>query len=112
MTAELPGRLGLRGLRCPGPLLADVSLDVDLAPAARSNDLADAVDIAMVADSVRALVAAHADALLERLTVDAAHRLLEQFAAVDQVRVRVARPEPAGLDAAEESVEVTLRRPL
>jgi dihydroneopterin aldolase len=117
------GRLRLRGLRCTGrhgsspetravesTYLVDVSAQTDLAPAARSDDLADAVDLAALAATVREVVGGPSRVLLETVVVAIAHALLERFPAVQEVRVRVRVPAPAGLDADEEAIEVTLAR--
>lgn len=103
------GRLEIRGLRC-APFLVDLSVRADLAPAALSDDLSLAVDLAALAATVREVVGGPARALLETVVVNLAHTLLERFAALEEVRVRIRVPEPAGLDAAEEAIEVTLAR--
>src|SRR2546422_11107611 len=123
VTGELPGRILIRGLRCRGrqgptpadqqqahDYLVDVELSVDIADAVAKDDLAAALDISEVAACVREEVARRPRVLVERLTADVARALLERFARVTDVRVRVEKPEPAGLDAAAEAVELTLRR--
>jgi len=119
----LPGRIIIRGLRCrgrqgptpadreqPQDYLVDIELSVDVADAAARDDLAAALDIAAVASLVRDEVARRPRVLLERITADVAQALLEQFDQVTDVRVRVEKPEPRGLDAAAEAVEVTISR--
>jgi len=119
----LPGRIEIRGLRCRGrqgitsadqqqahDYLVDVSLSVDIADAVANDDLAAALDITEVAACVRDEVARRARVLLERMTSDIARALLERFERVTEVRVKVEKPEPDGLDAAAESVELTLAR--
>jgi dihydroneopterin aldolase len=105
----------MRGVRCAAPdgqvLLVDIVAATDLGPAAYSDDMADAVDIAELVATVREIVGGPPRALLESLVVHTARALLERFAAVDQVEVRMERPEPPGLNTAAEIVELTLARP-
>ena len=46
----------------------------------------------------------------ERMAADIAHALLNRFDRVTAVRVKVEKPEPDGLDAAAEAVELTIAR--
>ena len=121
--SELPGRIFIRGLRCRGrqgptpaeqqqahDYLVDVELSVDVADAVARDELAAALNITDVASCVRDEVGRRPRVLLERLTADVARALLERFERVTEVRARVEKPEPAGLDAAAEAVELTLRR--
>jgi dihydroneopterin aldolase len=120
----LPGRIVIRGLRCRGrqgttpadqqqahDYLVDVELSVDIADAVAKDDLAVALDIAEVASCVREEIGRRPRVLVERITSDVAGALLERFERVTEVRVKVEKPEPAGLDAAAEAVELTLARP-
>src|SRR2546428_4479876 len=120
---ELPGRIIIRGLRCRGrqgptsadrqqahDYLVDVELSVDIADAVAKDELAAALNISEIASCVRKEVARRPRVLLERMTADVARALLERFERITEVRVKVEKPEPAGLDAAAEAVEVTLRR--
>jgi 7,8-dihydroneopterin aldolase/epimerase/oxygenase len=120
---ELPGRIVIRGLRCRGrqgptpadqqdahDYLIDVALSVDLAEAVSRDDLVAALDIADVAALVRDEVARRPRVLLERLTSDVAGALLQRFDRVTEVRVKVEKPEPDGLGAAAEAVELTISR--
>src|SRR3989475_4815280 len=120
---SLPGRIEIRGLRCRGrqgptpfdqqqahDYLVDVALSVDIADAVAKDDLAAALDISEVAACVRDEVARRPRVLLERMTADVARALLERFERVTEVRVKVEKPEPAGLDAAAEAVELTMAR--
>ena len=122
-TSELPGRILIRGLRCrgrqgPAPAdqqqahdyLVDVALSVDIADAVARDELAAAVDIAEVASCVRDEIARQPRVLLERMTSDVARALLATFGEVTEARVKVEKPEPDGLDAAAEAVELTLAR--
>src|SRR5207248_6660086 len=119
----LPGRIEIRGLRCRGrqgitpadqqqahDYLVDVSLSVDIAETVERDDLAAALDISAVASCVREEIARRHRVLLERMTADVARVLLDRFERVTEVRVKVEKPEPAGLDAAAEAVELTLAR--
>src|SRR5206468_5441261 len=120
---SLPGRIEIRGLRCRGrqgitaadqqqahDYLVDVSLSVDVAEAVERDDLAAALDISEVAACVREEVARRPRVLLERMTSDVARVLLERFDRVTEVRVKVEKPEPDGLDATAEAVELTIAR--
>jgi len=48
--------------------------------------------------------------LVERITADVARAVLARFERVSEVTVKVEKPEPAGLDAAAEAVELTISR--
>jgi dihydroneopterin aldolase len=119
----LPGRIIIRGLRCRGrqgptpadqqqahDYLVDLALSVDIADAVARDELAAAVDIAEVASCVRDEVARSPRVLLERMTADVARALLARFDGIAEVRVKVEKPEPDGLDAAAEAVELTIAR--
>src|SRR6266550_531787 len=122
-SGELPGRIEIRGLRCRGrqgvtpadqqqahDYLVDVSLLVDIADAVAKDDLAAALDISEIASCVREEVARRPRALVERIAADVARALLARFDRVMEVQVKVEKPEPAGLDAAAEAVELTIAR--
>src|SRR2546429_9681367 len=122
-AGELPGRIVIRGLRCRGrqgttpteqqqahDSLVDVSLSVDIGEAVERDDLAAALDISEVAACVREEVALRPRVLVERITADVARALLARFDRVAEVTVKVEKPEPAGLDAAAEAVELTIAR--
>ena len=119
----LPGQIIIRGLRCrgrqgPAPAdqqqahdyLVDVTLSVDIANAVEKDELAAALDISEVASCVRDEVARRPRVLLERMTSDVAQALLARFGKVTEARVKVEKPEPDGLNAAAEAVELTLAR--
>lgn len=114
-------RIELRGLRCAGhhgafaaeraqgqPFVVDVTVHADLTRAATSDDLADTVDYAGVAQRVSEAVAATSFALLEALAdhlcgvVLADHRVAE-------VEVRVAKPA-AAMPVELDEVAVVARR--
>ncbi len=124
MHADLPGTLQVRSLRCEGrhgaypgeqetarEFLVDLDVDVDLAPAIGADRLDETLDFAQVAAAVRSVVAGAPRDLLESVAHAIATRLLEAFPRVTRVRVRLAKPEPPGLGAAEEAVELSLERP-
>ncbi|MGI9147054.1 MAG: dihydroneopterin aldolase [Chloroflexota bacterium] len=117
------GRLVIRGLQCTGRhgstpaqrevesnFLVDLSVQTDLEPAASNDDLSRAVDLAALAATVREVVGGQSRVLLETVVVAIARALLARFAALEEVRVRLSVPQPAGLEAAEEAIEVLLVR--
>jgi dihydroneopterin aldolase len=113
----LPGRVALRALRCHATqgdppsavvLLVDVEIRLDLTAVANTDAYADVVDLADLALSVREAIAEKPRRLLESLAVHAARTVLQRYPNLYEVRLRVIKPEPAGLDAAEESAEVRL----
>ncbi|MGH2491272.1 MAG: dihydroneopterin aldolase [Candidatus Limnocylindria bacterium] len=119
----MEGTIEIRALRCRGrqgttaderareqSYLVDVVVRTDLADAVRSDDLASALDISALAKVVRESVAERPRALVERITFDVARTVLARFPAVSEARVRVLKPEPEGLDAGAEAVELVLRR--
>jgi len=119
----LPGRIEIRGLRCRGrqgitpadqqqahDYLVDVALSVDIADAVAKDELTAALDISDIGACVRGEVARLPRVLLERMTSDVAGALLKQFDRVTEIRVKVEKLEPGGLDAAAEAVELTIAR--
>ena len=90
-------------------ILVNVSFDVDLARAAASDDIADAVNYRSIAKRIIAHVEASADHLVEKLASDLAALVLTDRA-VESVTVRVEKP--GALRFAESvGVELTRRRP-
>ena len=123
VMTDLPGRIMIRGLRCRGrqgptpqdqrqehDYLVDIAASVDVADAARRDELAAALDIADLASCVRDEVARRPRVLLERVAADVARAVLERFERVTEVGVKIEKPEPDGLAAAAEAVELTMRR--
>jgi 7,8-dihydroneopterin aldolase/epimerase/oxygenase len=117
------GTIEIRALRCRGrqgttaderareqEYLVDVAVRTDLADAVRADDLASALDISLLATVVREAVAERPRALVERIAFDVARAVLARFPAVSEARVRVLKPQPDGLDADAEAVELVLRR--
>ena len=119
----MEGTIEIRSLRCRGrqgttpeeraleqEYLVDVVVRTDLADAVRKDDLASALDISVLATVVRDAVGERPRTLVERITFDVARSVLARFPAVSEARVRVLKPEPEGLDADAEAVELVLRR--
>ena len=119
----IEGTVEIRGLRCRGrqgstdeerakeqDYLVDVWITADLERAVASDDLKDAIDISAIADAVRASVSERPRTLVERIAGDVARALLARFTRVTATRVKVTKPNPAGLGADAESVEISLRR--
>jgi len=112
-------RIELRGLRAVGthgvlaeeqaraqPFEVDVDLEVDLAAAGRSDDLADTIDYGALAERVASIVTHERHALLERL----AERIAESALQDNRVRsvtvtVRKLRP-PVPVDLHSAGVRV------
>jgi dihydroneopterin aldolase len=120
--SSVPGRVELRGLRCQSQqldgdgavsnqlLVADVAIDLDLSAVAQSDSYADVVDLSDLAATLRETIANPPRLLLETTAVHAARQVLDQYPRVQGVRLRLAKPNPPGLDANEEAVEVRLTR--
>jgi dihydroneopterin aldolase len=117
------GAIEIRALRCRGrqgttaderareqDYLVDIIVRTDISEAVRADDLASALDISALARVVREAVAERPRALVERITFDVARDVLARFPAVSEARVRVLKPQPDGLDADAEAVELVLRR--
>lgn len=94
--------------RCPQRLVADLELTCDLAPAGRSDNLADTVDYAALSERLCDVARSTDWVLLESL----AHRLAEACLAdrrITEVRVLLSKPNPCqGL--ARAAVDITRRR--
>ena len=92
---EVTGIVGVyaRERERPQPLLFDIEVDYDLAPAARSDALADAIDYDDVAAAVDELVRRRRFALLEALAEAAAALLLDRIARAQRVRLEVRKPK-------------------
>ncbi len=123
MSEALLGWVSIRGLRCrarqgttpeererENDYLVDVSVHADLRDAVESDDVSKAIDISAIAGTVRETMAARPRALVERMAADVAASLLARFPEADEVRARVEKQEPEGLDAAAESVEIAIAR--
>lgn len=88
--------------------LVDLVLDVDLAPAAASDNLADTIDYGLLADGVAAIVAGEPANLLETVAGRIADRCMAH-ARVKGVEVTLRKPN-APLPVLAGEVAVTLRR--
>lgn len=96
-------RIELRGLELPGchgvlehereagqPFIYDLELEL---PEPRADDLEATVDYREIVELVRELSDERQFKLLESLAAAVADALLERFATVERVRVRVRKPE-------------------
>jgi dihydroneopterin aldolase len=123
VTGSLEGWVSIRGLRCrarqgvtdeqrshDSEYLVDIAVRTDLQAAVSNDDLHAAIDIAAIAATVRDEMARRPRALVERMANDVAAAVLARFDAAEEVRARVEKQEPEGLNAAAESVELTLCR--
>jgi 7,8-dihydroneopterin aldolase/epimerase/oxygenase len=87
-------------------LIFSVEMAADVAAAARSDELADALNYASVAETVSEVVRTGKFQLIETAAVRVAERLLAEYG-IGWVRVEVAKPRPAeGFAAA-----ITIERP-
>ena len=71
----------------------DVELLLDLQPAGLEDDLARTLDYGRVYETVRAIVESTTFNLIEALAEAIAHELLSDFAGLEEVTVRVRKPE-------------------
>lgn len=71
----------------------DVELLLDLQPAGLEDDLARTIDYGRVYETVRTIVESTTFNLIEALAEAIAHELLADFASLDEVVVRVRKPE-------------------
>jgi len=71
----------------------DVELVLDLQPAGLEDDLARTLDYGKVYETVRAIVESTTFNLIEALGEAIAHELLADFPALDEVEIRVRKPE-------------------
>lgn len=88
----------------------DLAVKTDLAPAVSQDGLEATLDLAALAATAREVVAGPPRTLLEGVAVAIARAVLERFPLALEVQVRLVKPDPPGLDAAEEAVELALRR--
>ena len=123
VQSVIDGWVSIRGLRCrarqgvtdeqreqESDYLVDVWVRTDLHNAVEQDDLDAAIDISAMATTVREEMARRPRALVERMAGDVARAMLDRFDAADEVRVRVEKQQPEGLDADAESVELRLAR--
>lgn len=116
------GTIRLTGLRARGyhgvldheratgqTFLVDVVLEVDLDPAAATDDVAETVNYAEVAAAVERIITGDPVNLIETLAVTMADTVLAEFAKVTSVEVTVHKPQ-APIPADFANVAVTLVR--
>jgi dihydroneopterin aldolase len=92
------------------PLRVDLGLGLDLSTAARSGRIADTIDYSRVADAVTALLRFREYRLLEVAAEEAAAWLFAAHPIVQQVRVRLDKPEALAGRARSAAVEITRSR--
>jgi 7,8-dihydroneopterin aldolase/epimerase/oxygenase len=115
------GWVELEGLRCRGRhgvypeeqaserlFLVDVAVRTEISQAAASDALSEALDLACLAQIVQEVVAGPSRNLLESLALAAATAVLQRFGQAVEVKVRVRKPDPPGIEAAAEAVSVEL----
>lgn len=109
---ELRCIVGLRSYerRREQPLTVDISLGLDLSSAGRSGQITDSVDYSIVADEVTALLRFREYRLLEAAAEEAAALLFSAHPVVQQVRLRLDKPEALAGRARAASVEMTRTR--
>ena len=91
--------------------LVDLSMNVDIAQAAASDDVAHTVNYAEVAAVVEALVTGTPVNLIETLAVNIADAVLADFARVREITVTVHKPQaPIPSDFQNVAVTVTRQR--
>jgi 7,8-dihydroneopterin aldolase/epimerase/oxygenase len=91
--------------------VVDVEMAIDLRRAGRSDDLAETVDYGQVHEQVRAIVEGPSCNLIEAVADRIAAAILDRHAAVEAVRVKVAKPEVRlGTVLAGAAVEIARRR--
>lgn len=94
----------------PQPLQVDLSLEVDLRDAGRTDELGDTVHYGLVADRVIAAVEESKDVLLERLVTRIADEVLS-FDRVEAVEVELTKLRPPiAVDATSTSVRIRRTR--
>ena len=87
----------------------DVDLGYDQRPASASDDLAAAVDVRTVSDTVREVVEGEPFSLMETLAQQIADRLLALSTVLDVI-VRVRKPQARLFDTGEHGYEIEIRR--
>ena len=76
----------------PQPVLIDIELDYDLAAAASSDAIGDAINYDHVATAVTGLVQQREFTLIETMAEETAAMLLEQISRVRAIRLEVRKP--------------------
>ena len=93
----------------PQTLFFDMLLCGDFSCAGRTDDLNDAVDYTAVERCVREYAAGTSFHLLERLAYACGQRLLDEFPLLNQVTLRIRKPD-APVESESVELEVTLAR--
>ncbi|MES2209282.1 MAG: dihydroneopterin aldolase [Chloroflexota bacterium] len=89
----------------------DAELFIDLQPAGLEDDLARTLDYGRVYETVRTIVESTTFNLIEALAEAIAHELLADFPALEEVVLRVRKPQvQLGGPLAHASVEIRRRR--
>ena len=76
----------------PTPVTATVTVSYDSSAAEKEDDIAQAVDYALLSQTVRETVAGSRCRLLETLAGKLGERILQRFAQVETVTVRLCKP--------------------
>lgn len=89
----------------------DVEMDVDLAKAGASDELADTVDYAAVLSMVEKIVSGKPRKLIEPVAEEIAATILENFARVEAVKVVLHKPDaPLPVKYADAAVSIVRTR--
>ncbi|MFQ3546665.1 dihydroneopterin aldolase [Halobacillus rhizosphaerae] len=72
----------------------DLELELDLHPAAATDDMTKSIDYGAVYEVTRAVVEGEAKKLVETVAQSLADKLLKQFERLDACRVKVTKPDP------------------
>jgi 7,8-dihydroneopterin aldolase/epimerase/oxygenase len=123
-TSKTHGWLEIHALRCDGrhgayegekerarTFLVDITVRTDLSAAIERDSLDATIDIAQIGETARDVVGGPSRTLLERVAADVASAIVARFGSVEEVRVRIVKPEPDGLGASAEAATITLGRP-
>ncbi len=95
----------------PQPFEVDAELFIDLQPAGLEDDLARTLDYGRVYETVRTIVESTTFNLIEALAEAIAHELLADFPALEEVVIRVRKPQvQLGGPLAHAGVEIRRRR--
>ncbi|HSC88285.1 MAG TPA: dihydroneopterin aldolase [Polyangiaceae bacterium] len=92
------------------PVRVELALGLDLSASARSGRIADTVDYSRVADGITALLRFREYRLLEMAAEEAAAWLIASSPLLQQVRVRLDKPEALAGRARSAAVEITRSR--
>lgn len=91
--------------------LIDVELNLDLAVAGRSDELADAVNYVKILELTEKIVGGEAKNLIEAVAEELAEKILAEFAKVESVKVILHKPNaPIKIKYADAAVEIFRRR--